>query len=108
MNPIVAPLKAGDRARPSPLCKMPSCFERPFSLRETDERQDIAYLANKTGWPARAVALAALADQFSAKSKAGRGAAGIEPPVFYALLRAGIGANEDALYQVDTGKYSED
>src|SRR5689334_272994 len=34
-------------------------------LKESGERQDITYLANKTGWDARAVALAALADQFS-------------------------------------------
>ena len=35
------------------------------ALQETSDRQDITYLANKTGWDARAVALAALADQFS-------------------------------------------
>src|SRR5262249_36514252 len=35
-------------------------------LKETDGQQDITYLANKTGWDARAVALAALADKFSA------------------------------------------
>lgn len=34
-------------------------------LQETATRQDITYLANKTGWDARAVAMAALADQFS-------------------------------------------
>jgi len=70
-------------------------------LKETDDRQDITYLANKTGWDARAVALAALADQFSAKTKDAGGVAAIDPPFFYALLRAGIGANEDALYQLD-------
>lgn len=32
-------------------------------LKETEGQQDITYLANKTGWDARAVALAALADQ---------------------------------------------
>src|SRR5262249_34141261 len=35
------------------------------SLQETDEQQDITFLANKTGWDARGVAMAALADQFS-------------------------------------------
>jgi peptidoglycan hydrolase-like protein with peptidoglycan-binding domain len=35
------------------------------ALQETADRQDITYLANKTGWDARAVALAALADQFA-------------------------------------------
>ena len=34
-------------------------------LQEGTGQQDITYLANKTGWDARAVALAALADQFS-------------------------------------------
>src|ERR1039458_9298136 len=34
-------------------------------LQEGANRQDITYLANKSGWDARAVALAALADQFS-------------------------------------------
>src|SRR5262249_35612474 len=37
-------------------------------LKETDQQQDITFLANKTGWDARAVALAALADQFSQSS----------------------------------------
>ncbi len=35
------------------------------ALQEGAERQDITFLANKSGWDARAVALAALADQFS-------------------------------------------
>jgi peptidoglycan hydrolase-like protein with peptidoglycan-binding domain len=34
-------------------------------LQEDADREDITYLANKTGWDARMVALAALADQFS-------------------------------------------
>jgi Neuraminidase-like domain len=34
-------------------------------LQEGGTRQDVTYLANKTGWDARAVALAALAEQFS-------------------------------------------
>jgi hypothetical protein len=72
-------------------------------LQETDERQDITYLANKTGWDARAVALAALADRFAAASSAvgGDGSAGIEPAYFYALLRAGLPADEMALYRTD-------
>ncbi len=69
-------------------------------LQETDERQDITYLANKTGWDARAVALAALSDQFSARTTAA-GGAGIDPPLFYALFRSGLPANEDALYQAN-------
>jgi hypothetical protein len=69
-------------------------------LQETDDRQDITYLANKTGWDARAVALAALSDRFSAGTTAADGAA-IEPAFFYALFRAGLPANEEVLYQAD-------
>ncbi len=63
-------------------------------LQETDTRQDITYLANKTGWDARAVAIAALADQFSQASQ-------IEPAFLYTLFRAGVPANENAIYQID-------
>lgn len=71
------------------------------NLKETEGRQDITYLANKTGWDARAVALAALADQFSARTLDERDSPTIEPAFFYALFRAGLPANEDALYQTD-------
>jgi ABC toxin N-terminal region/Neuraminidase-like domain len=67
-------------------------------LKETDGRQDITYLANKTGWDARAVALAALADQFTRTADAG--GAQIEAPFFYALFRVGVPANENAVYQI--------
>jgi hypothetical protein len=70
-------------------------------LKETDDQPDIAYLANKTGWDARAVALASLASQFSAKTADAGGVAGIEPAFFYALFRAGLPTNETALYQID-------
>lgn len=70
-------------------------------LRETDERQDVTYLANKTGWDARAVALGALADQFSARMAPAGANALIEPAFFYALFRAGLPANEAALYRTD-------
>lgn len=69
-------------------------------LQEANGRQDITYLANKTGWDARAVALAALADQFSARTQAKQGAE-IESAFFYALFRAGLPANQNALYQTD-------
>jgi hypothetical protein len=62
-------------------------------LKETDEYQDITYLANKTGWDARAVALGALADKFGEQS-------GIRPAFFYALFRTGLPANEAALSQM--------
>ncbi len=99
---------------------------RPASLQENAERKDITYLANKSGWDARAVALAALADQFSARTASDTGgprvppkrppsrgkglkanamaaAPAIESPFFYALFRAGLPANEAALYQTDPG-----
>src|SRR5688572_4056877 len=69
-------------------------------LEETNGRQDITYLANKTGWDARAVALAALADQFSARTTDTNGDR-IAPAFFYALFRAGLPADETALYQTD-------
>ncbi|MCU5025088.1 peptidoglycan-binding protein [Bacillus cereus] len=70
-------------------------------LQETNERQDITHLANKTGWDARAVAIAVLADQFSARSTKTIEGTGIEPAFFYALFRSGLPANEVALYQTD-------
>ena len=73
-------------------------------LKESDDRQDLTYLANKTGWDARAVALAALADQFSRNhtdKMSGAAAAGIHPAFYYALFRAGLPANSDTLYQAD-------
>src|SRR5213594_3442516 len=70
-------------------------------LKETDEQQDITYLANKTGWDARAVALAALADQFSARTADATGVPAIPQAFFYALFRAGLPANEDTLYHTD-------
>lgn len=71
-------------------------------LKETDDQQDITFLANKTGWDARAVALAALADQFSARTAGDGGVPSIPQPYFYALFRAGLAANEDTLYHTDT------
>jgi hypothetical protein len=59
-------------------------------LVETPERRDITYLANKTGWDARAVAMAAAADQMSQGSD-------LPSELFYALFRAGVPANRDVL-----------
>ncbi len=70
-------------------------------LKETDDQQDITYLANKTGWDARAVALAALADQFSARTMDATGTPAIPQAFFYALFRAGLPTNEDTLYHTD-------
>ncbi len=81
-----------------------SQFSGPLrNLRETDERPDISYLANKTGWDARAVALAALADQFGQIDGQNRAVPAIEAPFYYALFRAGLPANPDTLYRVDSG-----
>jgi hypothetical protein len=74
-------------------------------LQETDDRPDVSYLANKTGWDARAVALAALADQFSQNRSSGRSGAageGLPAPFYYALFRAGLPANADTLYHADS------
>jgi len=74
-------------------------------LQETDDCQGITYLANKTGWDARAVALAALADQFSQQHHTANpytgGEAGIHPSFYYAIFRAGLPANADTLYNAD-------
>lgn len=75
---------------------------RPGDLQENDERQDITYLANKSGWDARAVALVALADQFATRHREAAGTSSfIEPAFYYALFRAGLPANEATLYQAD-------
>ncbi len=70
-------------------------------LKETDEQRDITYLANKSGWDARAVALAALADKFTAQTLDANGALSISPAHFYALFRAGLPANEDTLFHTN-------
>ncbi len=78
-------------------------------LQESDDRQDITYLANKSGWDARAVALAALADQFSRHTIQANGSskASIHPAFYYALFRAGLPANPATLYQVDVQTVSQ-
>jgi hypothetical protein len=73
---------------------------RLSELKENDKQQDITYLANKTGWDARAVALAALADQFSARTSDANGAA-VPQSFFYALFRAGLPPNENTLFQTE-------
>jgi peptidoglycan hydrolase-like protein with peptidoglycan-binding domain len=99
-------------ALPSELETLTSSLSRHFNgnlrdLQESDQRQDITYLANKTGWDARAVALAALADQFSARTTVAGGEPQIVSPFFYALFRAGVPANEDGIYQI-TAKNAAD
>jgi hypothetical protein len=70
-------------------------------LKESDGRADVTYLANKTGWDARAVAMAALADQLSQLTTEDGEA--VAAPLYYALLRAGLPAAPDALFAVDPG-----
>ncbi|HEX9423539.1 MAG TPA: neuraminidase-like domain-containing protein [Pyrinomonadaceae bacterium] len=99
-------------ALPSELETLTSSLSTHFNgnlreLKESDQRQDITYLANKTGWDARAVALAALADQFSARTANATGTPQIESPFFYALFRAGVPANEPALYRITATNATE-
>jgi hypothetical protein len=73
-------------------------------LRENVARRDVTFLANKTGWDARAVAMASLADEFSARTTTVDGNPAIPPALFYTLFRAGLPATDDALYRVDAGR----
>ncbi len=68
-------------------------------LREDEQRSDVTYLANKSGWDARAVAMASLSESLAASPDGHRD--GLAPDHFYALLRAGIPADPDALYRLD-------
>jgi Putative peptidoglycan binding domain len=76
-------------------------------LQESAQQQDITFLANKAGWDARTIAMAALADQFGQiTTPAPAPATGAAPPpislqpaFYYALFRAGLPANADQLFQ---------
>ena len=73
-------------------------------LQEVSGRQDITYLAHKTGWDARAVALLALSNGLGAAGatdadSSGKGA-GVNPAFYYALLRAGVGTEADDVFAV--------
>ncbi|MTD55247.1 neuraminidase-like domain-containing protein [Amycolatopsis pithecellobii] len=70
-------------------------FTGPLAeVEESGARQDITYLAGKTGWDARAIAMRVLADQFSVDS-----GGTIPPPLYYALFRAGLPADPATLYR---------
>ena len=97
-------LPAGSNALPSEYETLLGALAQHYDgrladLKESEERQDITYLANKTGWDARAVALAALAEQFSKQSAKALDAPAIRPTFFYAMFRAGLPANSETLYQ---------
>ncbi|MGK5693461.1 neuraminidase-like domain-containing protein [Streptomyces sp. URMC 128] len=66
-------------------------------LQEDDAHQDVTYLAKKSGWDARAVAFASLSRRF-ARQAAERGHEALQSGHYYALLRAGVAADPDALY----------
>jgi hypothetical protein len=81
----------------------------PSQLQESAKQQDVTFLANKAGWDARMIAMAALADQFgqiTTPAPAPAPATGPAPPpislkpaFYYALFRAGLPANADQLFQ---------
>jgi hypothetical protein len=71
-------------------------------LVEDAERRDITLLARKSGWDARLIAMSAAAARFSGMSAAGGGQA-IDPEWFYALFRAGLPADAEALFMNGAG-----
>jgi hypothetical protein len=67
---------------------------RLADLKESGDREDITYLARKTGWDARAIVFAAISDRLAHDNAGG----GLQPPFYYALFRAGFSMEPDALY----------
>ncbi|MDQ1353100.1 MAG: hypothetical protein QG657_3406, partial [Acidobacteriota bacterium] len=59
-------------------------------LKEDEEKEDITFLANKSGWDARMVAMVAQADRMSSQTK-------INPTHYYALFRSGAAGNPESL-----------
>jgi peptidoglycan hydrolase-like protein with peptidoglycan-binding domain len=68
-------------------------------LREDDENADLTYLSRKTGWDARAVALAATSAQL-ADAAAQQDGAALGAEHFYALLRSGVAATPEAVFSL--------
>ncbi len=62
-------------------------------LKENESRADIIFLANKSGWDARLIAMIAQADKLSAETN-------IDPLCCYALFRSGVGGTAEALGKV--------
>ena len=63
-------------------------------LVETTDRHDISFLANKTGWDARMVAMVVQAEKESANT-------GLSSDYYYALYRAGMPLDSAALHQTN-------
>lgn len=59
-------------------------------LKEEGEKEDITFLANKSGWDARLVAMAVQAEILSSQSK-------IKSIHYYALFRSGVAGNPESL-----------
>lgn len=69
------------------------------ALREDDSRRDISYLANRTGWDARAVAMATQAARLSSAGGE-QGLPPVDPDLYYALFRAGAPAEPTDVHRV--------
>jgi peptidoglycan hydrolase-like protein with peptidoglycan-binding domain len=90
---------AGAAALPSEHQSLTAALARHFDgsladLEETAERRDVSYLAHKSGWDARAVAMAAAAERLGREAE-------LPAPLYYALFRAGLPADAETLSQVD-------
>lgn len=70
------------------------------NLKEDRETQHITYLSNKTGWDARAVAMAASAHQLGEQLK-------INPAHAYAFFRSGIPGDDASIKSLSAAKIEE-
>ncbi len=75
----------------------PLVADRLGELRESDVRSDVTHVAAKSGWDARGVAFATLADRLTRDS-----ADSIPAPLFYGLLRAGLPSEPDVLFHTSS------
>jgi len=71
------------------------------TLQENGQQQDITFLANKTGWDARAIAMASIATQLAQAPVTAAKAVPPPAPFYYALLRAGLPTDRDQLHATD-------
>jgi hypothetical protein len=68
-------------------------------LQENDEKDDITYLAGKTGTDARLVAMTSLAHDFGEKND-------LPPETYYALFRSGLPTTEAGLSKISAATFS--